>query len=344
MLFGLVAIAIDEASDGFGSAVRVTLNDDGSAEVSDDGRGLPVSGSVSLETVFSPRHVPRAQRFHLVDYLTVNALSEWLQVETSYQGRTYRHEFRRGELSGTPTEVGSSSGSGLTITFLPDSEIFEDVQFDAVTIQDRLREYAFLNSGIRISFFNRVVGTEEHFEFADGVRAYVQWLNEQNHPHNPDVLTVRGDTEGVRYEVGFQWCEEDEITIRSYVNSEFVPYGGTHVSGFQMGVTRALNSYIHNHLPHVQLFKRDSARRGLAAVVSVHMVDPQFCGALKTSLNNPEVEHILEDVVREFLDGYFQANPDVAERIVRAALLDMAAEEAAKKARAALRKQSGQVE
>jgi DNA gyrase subunit B len=339
-LYSLVAIAIDEARSGFGSAVRVTLKDDGSVEVSDDGRGLPVWGAVSLEGAFSQQHVPHPHRFHLVDYVTVNALSEWLRVETRYQGRAYRHEFRRGKPSVPPTEIGSASGSGLTITWLPDSEIFADIQFDAGTIKDRLREYAFLYSGVHISFADRVGGTEEHFEFVDGIRAYVQLLNEQNHPLHPEVLSIRGDVEGIRYELGFQWCQEDEIAIRSYVNGECVPNGGTHVSGFQMGVTRALNNFIHNRMPHVQPFKRDAARRGLVAVVSVHMREPQFCGALKTSLNNPEVEHILEEAVQNYLNGYLQANPAVAEQIVRAALLDMEAQAAAKKARDALRKQS----
>jgi DNA gyrase subunit B len=330
MLFQLVHTSVRDAAAGFGRSVRVTLNLGGSATIADDGRGFPVAGSFTLEDAFTQAGL---LRYDQLEYVVTNALSEWLEVETRYQGRAYHMEFQRGVPASALEAIGAASGSGLAVTFLRDPDIFETTQFDAGTIQDRLRECAFLNSGVRISFTNQVLGTEEHFEFADGMRAYVQWLNEHNHPLHPDVLTVRGASEGVHYEVGFQWSEEDEIMLRCYVNDEYMWEGGSLVKGFREGATRALHRFICQHMPDAKPLKSHAARRGVVGVVSVRMKDPVFVSARRSSVHSHEAERVIAAAVSDTAEHYFRANPTVAERIVSAALADMAAEEAFKKAR-----------
>lgn len=272
---------------GFGRAVRVTAHADGSVEVSDDGRGLPVAGpgeptpESALTTFLVPRP-PVAGRDWL-GYMTANALAAWLRVESRHDGRLCRQDFRRGRPSGPARDVGPAVGGGLSVAFLPDPGLFGDTRLSADDIRDRLREYAFLHGGVRLSWSDRVAGREEVFEYADGVRSFVAWLNAVRRPLHPDVVVARGEADGVRYDVGVQWCAEDDPAGGAFVNGERTrEFAGTPVAGLRAAVTRSLNDFARDRLPGAPALRGGQAWDGLTAVVSVRLADPLFAGAART--------------------------------------------------------------
>ncbi|MBP3953924.1 hypothetical protein J8F10_01230 [Gemmata sp. G18] len=288
-------------------------------EVVDD--RSPVFGELSLESVFTQWHGlgPGADGRYWGTYLAANALSAELTVRVRTDGSVYQHTFRRGVTHAVLQSGGAPNDRGLTIRFRPDSLIFGDVRFDSETIRDRLRQCAFLHSGVRISFTDESDGAHDEFEFADGIRAYVAWLNADRTPIHPDVIVIRGEEAGVRYEVGLQWCEGDDVTV-SFANDRRLPEGGTHVYGMRAGVTKAVNSFIRERIHGERVVKGDDARTGLAAVVSVRLADAMFMGAARIQLDNPEVEGIVASGVTQFLREHFKAHPAVADRIVRNAI------------------------
>ncbi|MCE9562004.1 MAG: hypothetical protein K8U57_08110 [Planctomycetes bacterium] len=218
--------------------------------------------------------------------------------------------------------------------FLPDPTLFGDERFNPDTIRERLREYAYLNSGVRLSFTNRTTGTEDVYEFSDGIRSYVEWLNVGRQSLNPEVFITRGEAEGVQYEIGVQWCREtDDILERLYVNNLFVPVGGTPLNGLRAAVRVVVNNFILEHLPSEDQVKTNHIREGMTAVVFVRIEDPQFEGAVRGKLINPEAERVLAAGVGEFLRNEFEANPAVAEAIARHAIAAAEAEAKFREAR-----------
>jgi DNA gyrase subunit B len=229
--------------------------------------------------------------------------------------------------------VAPATGTGLSITFRPDPIIFGDARFDPNRIRARFREYAFLNAGICFTFSNRQIQTEDAFEFADGIADLVRWLNIDRQPLHPDMFVTRGEVEGIRYEIGLQWCQNEETLERVYVNDEFLPHGGTAISGMRAGITLAINRFIRNHLPDAKAVKGEHTRMGLTAVGSIRMTDPIFESATRLRLANPEVERILRAAIGKFLRNAFAANPVIAGLIARRTIFDAEAEVKAREAR-----------
>jgi DNA gyrase subunit B len=326
MLFQLAADSLAETAAGYGRSLGVTLKLNGSVEVQDNGRGIdpaphPVFGKPFLEAVLTqiiwPRISPTGRDWN--DYAIANALSEWLLMETRYEGHVYRQEYRRGEPVGAVQQAGACSVSGTKVAFKPDPAIFTDTRFSYAGIRDRLREYAFLHSGVRAAASDEATRDKEEFEFKDGVQAFVQWLNRDRHPLHAEIPVVRGEQEAVRYEVGWQWCRERDETMRSFVNDNETTLGGTHVTGFRNAVTRSLNSFIREQGPQEgRVLEGDQARGGLTAVVSVQLAQPEFAGATKARLASEEARRAVGSGVGRFLRQFFESNPSVGQAVVRA--------------------------
>lgn len=327
MLFAMVRESLAESASGNGRAVRVTLHADGSAEVGDD-REPPVQ----IEPLFA---FFGTGGHNELTYVFANALSEWLRVESVSGADVYHQRFRRG-VAEPPVQLVGTARRGLTVRFRPDPDIFGTASFDADTVRDRLRQYAFLHSGVRITFTDEAAGTRDEFEYADGIREYVRRLNAGRAPLHPDVIVIRGEADGVRYEVGLQWCKEVEERTESFANDWRTVNGGTHVNGLRAAVRRAVSDVLRGH-PAKHGVNGEDVRDGLTAVVSVRMPDAWFSGATRDRLGSPQVEGIVAAVVRQALDAYFDANPAVAAMIASRALTARELREAVRAARSMVR-------
>lgn len=329
LLFEFVTPALAETVAGYGRSVRVALCTDGSAEVADDGRTLPSCnppvGMPTVEQAFTEFGVgsrgsldPYQLARHDWGYVFANALSERLTVFVRNDNSVYQHAFRRGITHSAVQSGGSPNDRGLTVRFLPDPLIFGDARFDAGAIRARLRQLAFLHSGVRITFTDEVAGTHDEFEYADGIRECVQFLNADRAPLHPEVILLRGEEEGVRYEVGLQWCVSEDSIRMSFANHQRTQYGGTHDSGLAAGVALGVRDWMRDSAPQPGEFNSEDFREGLTAVVSVWLPDPWFEGSTRSRLGNPEVEHIVNIVARRGVRDYFAANPNLAANVVRA--------------------------
>lgn len=316
-LLHMICALVADSFDGTASVVRVSLNSGNSVQIADNRIG-PVIPPRSPEDAIEDILIS-GRGSHAWEMQIANALSEWFRIELRHGGQCYRQEFRRGEPVAPASVIGPAQGTGLTIAFRPDPEIFGDSQFDANTIREFLRTNAMAHSGIRLTLADNRVGTEEVFEYADGVLACVEMLNADRTPLHPDIIVIRGEVEDVRYEVALAWCEEDEYVTQSHVNEWSLPQEGTHVGGCMSGVRRVFRELAAGHISRLRLQKANHERRGLTAAVFVQMAEPMFEGATRERLNNPEVGVIIAAAVRAQLKDYFREHPAVAERIVRAA-------------------------
>ena len=318
LLLELVTGSLAEAIAGYGQSVRVTLHPDGSATIADNGRPPP-----NVETAFAELNghhgiCPYPGGREYFAYPVANALSEWLEVETRCGGECCRYEFSRGTADGPTQAVAARGNDGLTVSFLPDQQIFGDTRFDAVSIRDRLRQLAFLHSGVRVAFTDELTGTHDEFEYADGIRDYVQALNADRTPLHPEVIVLRGEEQGVRYEVGLQWCAEGDQVRQSFVNHYLTLLGGTHDRGLAAGAALGLRDSARVHQPLPGDFISDDLRTGLTAVVSVWLEEPTFEGRSRVRINNPEAEAVVAAAVRRGVREYFAANGEAARRVVSA--------------------------
>lgn len=358
--------SVDEHLAGHCSRIEVTIHVDGSISIRDNGRGIPVdinaeSGLPGVELVLTTLHSggkygQGGYKFsggtHGVGAKCVNAVSEWFEVEVSRGGSVHHMEFERGQTVKKLAVIGSAKHTGTLITFKPDPEIFRDtVEFKSDVIAQRLRELAFLNSGLEISFLDEraATPTAERFFYRDGVEEFVKQLNKSKEPIHPKPISFRKETREklddkeieVHVEVVLQYNDSYNDQVLCYTNTIHNPDGGTHLSGFRSAVTRAINQYARNH----ELLKEkdpqvtgDDVREGLTAVISVKHSDPKFESQTKVKLLSPEVERITGSVTYEGLMSYFDANPPVAKRIFEKAVNAARAREAARKAREAVRK------
>jgi DNA gyrase subunit B len=330
LLFELVTQSLEEVVAGHGRSVRVALRADGFAEVADDGRTWPASnppaGMPTIEQAFAEFGYGyrwnldpyRTCGLHDIGYPIANALSERLRVLVRTDGSVYQHVFTRGVTSAVVESAGPPGDRGLTVKFRPDPDIFGDARFDADAIRDRLRQLAYLHSGARITFTDEATGTRDEFEYADGIREYVRFLNANRRPLRADVIVLRGEEQGVRYEVGLQWCEDEGEMRLSFANYYCTPQGGTHDSGLRAGVTAGVRDFIQTTAADSGKFESEDLRAGLTAVVSVWLTEPQFSGATRERLSNPEVEPVVKAAVRRDVCDYFEANRKTAERVVEA--------------------------
>jgi len=351
LVYEVLDNSIDEALAGTCNNISVRIHPDGSCSVEDNGRGIPVEmhkdAKVSaLEVVLTKLHAGGkfdsnsykvAGGLHGVGVSVVNALSEWLEADVYRDGKQYHFECARGVPKGVVKEIGETTKRGTKIVFKPDEEIFGDTEFAYDTLLKRIRELAYLNGGLRISFRDDRNKKKEVFEFADGIRAFVKHLNEGKETlHKEVVYFSREDPKAMlSCEVAMQYNDGYTENVLVFANNIRNIDGGTHLSGFRTALTRTMNYYArsNNLLKNSQGTTGDDLREGLTAVVAVKLADPHFEAQTKVRLTNPEVGSFVETTVNEQLGLYLEEHPSEAKRILNKAIQAAAAREAARKAR-----------
>lgn len=350
-VYEVVDNSVDEALAGYCDWVEVTLNPDGSVTVADNGRGIPVDihateGKPAVEVVLTVLHAGGkfdsnsykvSGGLHGVGVSCVNALSEWLEVEVRRDGFIHHMRFERGDTSKPLEKLGTCKDSGTKITFMPDHEIFDTLQFSWDVLANRLRELAFLNRGVKILLSEENSGRREEFEYEGGIAEFVKHLNENKTVLHSDVIYIEKERDGLGVEIAMQYSDAYNENLYSFANNINTIEGGTHLSGYRSALTRTVNAYAKAN----KLIKDDKSssmtgddiREGLTAVVSVKVPDPQFEGQTKTKLSNGEVQGVVESIVNEELATYLEEHPSEAKKFIEKAVLAASAREAARKAR-----------
>jgi DNA gyrase subunit B len=362
LVYEVVDNSIDEAMAGYAKHVSVTVNNDGSVTVEDDGRGIPVDRHEqlsqemgkemsALEGVmcvlkfggkFEKGAYQTSGGLHGVGVTVVNFLSQWCEVEVCRAGHVYQQEYERGEPQGPVRRMGTTTRTGTKTTFKPDPTIFQVTKFQYDTLHKRLQELAFLNSGVRIKFHDQRNNESAEFFYQRGILDFVEHLNRASEPLHQDVVYFSGDSEGVQYEIALQYSGEYTENLHSYVNNIHTVEGGTHVSGFRSALTRTLNSYGKKEDMFKDLVPTgDDFREGLTAVISIRIGHPQFEGQTKTKLGNSEVDGIVASAVNEKLAKYLEENPKTAKQILKKGLVAAEARVAARKAKELVQQRKG---
>ncbi len=357
LLFEVVDNSIDEVSAGYCKQIKVTINEDNSATITDDGRGIPVEmhpqeNRPAVEVVLTTLHAGGkfggdsykvAGGLHGVGVSVVNGLAEWLEVEVYRNGKKYFQRYEKGKKVTPIKEHGEVKKTGTVITFKPDREIFGDIDFENDIIVQRLRELAFLNKGTKISFKDLRTGQEEKFKYDGGIIQYVSYLNQgkETVPNKP--VYIQHSLSGLEVELALQYHAGYAEVIYSYANNIHTHEGGTHEYGFKISLTRLINDFARK----MGLLKDNQGnlsgediREGLVAVLSVKIMDPQFEGQTKTKLGNTEVRSIVDSICYEGLEAFLEQNPAVARRIIEKAIRASRAREAARKARELTRRKN----
>ena len=357
-VYEIVDNSIDESLAGYCKHIKVTINKDESVTVEDDGRGIPVdikpeSGKSALEIVHTVLHAGGkfgdggykvSGGLHGVGASVVNALSEKMVVEVSRDGFVYRQEYMRGEPTGPVEKIRETEKTGTKSTFWPDPEIFkETIAMDRDVISNRLREMAFLNKGLKITFLDAKVNKEEIFHYEGGIGSYVEFLNKNKNVMFEKPVYMDKTIDGIAVEIALQYTDAYNESVLSFANNINTHQGGTHLTGFRNAITRVLNDYARkNNLlkdsdPN---FTGDDVREGLTAIVSVKLSEPQFEGQTKEKLGNTEALSAVNDVVREKFQEWLEFNPKSAKLIIEKILQAQRAREAARKARDLTRRKS----
>ena len=357
LVYEVVDNSIDEAMAGFCDQIDVVVHKDNSVTVIDNGRGIPVDKhptqkKPAVEVVMTMLHAGGkfdkssykvSGGLHGVGVSVVNALSEWLEVEVTREGKKYVQRYKRGVPEAALKAVGKAKGSGTQVTFLADGEIFKEVEYNFDMLSQRLKELAFLNPGLKINVLQEETGQAQSFKFENGIITFVKFLNENRNPIHKRPIYVSKEKEDVQVEVAVQYTDSYVENVFSYANNIGTIEGGSHLSGFRTALTRSINNYAQKN----NLLKNNSAslsgedvREGLTAVISVKVPNPQFEGQTKTKLGNSEIKGIVESVLGEGLSNFFEEHPPVAKAIVDKASQAARAREAARKARELTRRKS----
>ncbi len=357
LVYEVVDNSIDEALAGFCTDINVTIEADNSITVSDNGRGIPVdmheSGKPAVEVVLTVLHAGGkfgdggykvSGGLHGVGVSVVNALSKSMEVEVRRDGKIYRITFSRG-VTVTPLEVvGTANDTGTKVHFLPDDEIFTVKEFNYDTLKNRLRELAFLNSGIVITLSDkRSGGQEQTFHFEGGIKSFVEHLNRKKERLNPTPIYFNGRRDDAVVEVAMQYTDSYQENIFSYVNNINTEEGGMHLAGFKTALTKVANEFAKRHnllKSNDSTLSGEDVREGLTAVISVKLHNPQFEGQTKTKLGNVEIRSLVSAVVNESLSEFFEENPAVTKNILEKAVMAARAREAARKARELTRRKN----
>jgi DNA gyrase subunit B len=358
LVYEVVDNAVDEALAGHNGLVEVTIHPDDSITVHDAGRGIPVDvmqeqGLSALTVVLTKLHAGGkfggegykvSGGLHGVGVSVVNALSEWLVAEVRRDGKTHRQEFARGAPTGELEVTGKTKETGTTISFLPDPEIFEETEFAAATLSQRLRETAFLTRGLRIVLRDaRAGGKTEEFHYEGGIRDFVAHVNESKDPVHKHVVYFEGETEDGQVEVAMQWNTSYVESVFSFANNINTTEGGTHLSGFRAALTGTINKYARDKgllKEKEENLEGEDVREGLAAVISVKLRNPQFEGQTKSKLGNPPIESLVKTTVNQRLAEFLEEHPSEARQIITKAVSAARARQAARKARELTRRKS----
>ncbi|MCX6653337.1 MAG: DNA topoisomerase (ATP-hydrolyzing) subunit B [Methanomassiliicoccales archaeon] len=350
LVYEVVDNSIDEAMGGFCDRIDVTVNVDGSVTVADDGRGIPTGiiekyGKPAVEVVMT--HLHAGGKFdrksykvsgglHGVGLSVVNSLSERLEVHVRREGKEWMMRCERGVVCSMLTEVGPTEETGTTLTFMPDREIFPDINFDDDTLAYRLRDLAFLNRNLVINFKDMRTGREEHFHYEGGINEFVTTLNKSKIPLHERPIYIYAEREGMVIELSMQYTDAYNESIFTFVNNINTIEGGTHLIGLRSALTRTMNDYARKNgflKPSEEALSGDDVREGLTAILSIKVPEPQFEGQTKTRLGNSEVKGIVESTLNEKLFEFLEENPKVAEACIKRCILASQAREAARKAR-----------
>lgn len=359
LVYEIVDNSIDEALQGYCDRIYVSLNEDGSVTVKDDGRGIPVeihpkTGKSTLETVLTVLHAGGkfggggykvSGGLHGVGISVVNALSKWLIADVYRDGKIYRQTYEKGMVTSQLEVVGESNHTGTIITFMPDETIFDEIEFKYETLEHRLRELAFLNKGVRIVFEDKRENSErkKEFHYDGGIVEFVKYLNKTKTAIHEDIVYIDKKIGDSIVEIAMQYTDGYTENIYSFANNIDTHEGGTHLAGFKAAITKTVNDYAKRN----KLIKENEGnltgediREGLTAVVSVKLPDPQFEGQTKTKLGNTYMRGNVDSVTVEELGAFLEENPTTARIIVDKGLRAQRAREAAKRARELTRRKS----
>ena len=355
LVYEIVDNSIDEALAGFCKNIKVTINEDNSIQVIDDGRGMPVGmhpkmKKPTVEVIMTVLHAGGkfggggykvSGGLHGVGASVVNALSDKCIVTVKREGHIWQQEYHKGKVVTDLNIVGNTDETGTEVYFKPDEEIFDEVVYDFEVLSQRLRELAFLNKGISITLIDKRDDREEEYYYEGGIKSFVEYLNRNKEPLHEQTIYVEGIKDGVSVEVALQYHDGYNENIFSFANNIDTIEGGTHLVGFKTALTRVLNDYgkKFGHLKeNDKNLSGDDIREGLTAVISVKIGEPQFEGQTKTKLGNSEVRGIVDSIVGEGMSIFLEENPSVGKTVIDKALMAARAREAARKARELTRK------
>ena len=363
LVYEVVDNSIDEALAGFCSNIEVVINEDNSICVTDDGRGIPVDhhekeGKSGLEVVLTVLHAGGkfdkgtykvSGGLHGVGVSCVNALSSYLKAEVHRNGKIYMQEFSLGKSLGDIREIGTSNTTGTIITFIPDNTIFTVTEFKHEILANRLRELAFLNTGIYLKLIDRRIKNDqgafktEVFHSNEGLKEFVRYIDRAKEPLIHDIIHITTEKQGIPVEVAMSYNTSYNESVFSYVNDINTIEGGTHMSGFRRGLTRTLKKYAEDSkmLEKAKVeIQGDDFREGLTAVISIKVAEPQFEGQTKTKLGNSDVMGVVDSAVGEALGNYLEEHPKEAKTIVDKVILAATARQAARRARELVQRKS----
>jgi len=357
LVYEVVDNSIDEVLAGYCTAISVIVKKDNSITVVDNGRGIPVDlhqaqKLPAVEVVMTTLHsggkfdaesYKVSGGLHGVGVSVVNALSEWLEVKVARDGKIYHQRYERGKTASKLKEAGKSKTNGTTVTFKPDKQIFESIEFSFDMLSQRLRELAFLNKGVKIDLNDERTGKSHVFKYDGGIVSFVKFLNENKNVLHPKPVYFCKTRDEVEVEIALQYNDSYLENIFTYVNNINTVEGGTHLIGFKAALTRTINNYLQKEgvAKNTDLsLSGEDVREGLTAVLSVKLRDPQFEGQTKGKLGNSEVKGVVESIVGDGLTEVFEENPSVAKRIIEKCVAAARAREAARKARELARRKS----
>ena len=358
LVYEIVDNAIDEALAGYCTDITVTINPGNTITVTDNGRGIPVdiqkqTGRPALEVVFTVLHAGGkfggggykvSGGLHGVGASVVNALSEWLTVQVHKDGKIHEMKFSRGAITQEITVIGTTDHTGTTVTFKPDGEMFDTLEYDYETLHTRMREQAFLNAGLRITITDARPGQEqsETMRYEGGIREFVTYINRNKTPLHEEVIYLAGAKDDATAEIAMQYNDGYNETLVSFANDIHTPEGGMHETGFKAALTRVLNAYglKYGMIKDGDKVSGEDVREGITAVISVKLTEAQFEGQTKAKLGNAYIRTLVDNIVYDQLAAYLEEHPVVARTILDKAMTANRAREAARKARESIRRKT----